>query len=131
MKNGLKKYKPGDHPEDYRYLFEGHSHLITEFEAKAWRNILIKTKSAGTDKKKMAQMMETKWFHREPEVLSLLGNGVAAFCQKTIARVLIENPNGLNTCPKCGSLCRTSKACLCPQCAHTWFEKRIKAEQRH
>ena len=113
-------FQPGDHPEDYRYLFNGYPDLLTEVELKAKRNLLMQEKLKGRGLSK-EEIMESKWLHREPEVLAVLENGSQEFYRRTMARVLSETPSGLNTCPKCGSLCRTSKACLCLYCSHTWY----------
>ena len=120
-----KKFKPGDHPEDYRYLFAGHSHLLSECEWKAWYNLMMRFK-VGRNGKLEERMQKARWFSKEPEVLALLEDGEEEFYRRTLARVLRETPEGLKTCPKCGSLCRTSKACLCPHCSHTWYETRTR-----
>ena len=129
MTLGTLPYKPGDHPNDHRYLFEGHPHVLTEAERGAWRNLLVARKIKNSGSGSMKRMLDRTMSINNPAAEDLLRNGEAAFYTATFARVLAEQTDQLNTCPKCGSLCRTVKACLCPHCSHTWFEKRQKAEQ--
>lgn len=115
---------PGDHPADYRYLFEGHSELLTDLERRAWRRIFMSREMAATDSPVQRGMMTRHWMEVEESVTRMLQQGEQRFFAATFERVLREEPQRLRTCPRCGSLCRTSKACLCPHCSHTWFEAR-------
>jgi hypothetical protein len=122
------RFKPGDHPDDHRFLFEGHSHLLTDAEALAWRNLLVSKKVKASDDPTTKRLVAARWMENRSDATELLREGEVAFYQKVFKRILASSPSGLNVCPRCGSLCRTSRACLCPHCAHSWYEKRKGAE---
>lgn len=69
-------------------------------------------------------MMERHWTTPDDSISQLLAEGEQPFFARTLQEIMRECPEPLNTCPRCGSLCRTSKACLCLHCSHTWFEVR-------
>jgi NADH pyrophosphatase NudC (nudix superfamily) len=121
------RFRPGDHPDDYRYLFEGHRELLTELESRAWTHIIMQRKIASTDSPTQRDMMQRRWLTVDDAVSTLLQHGEQSFFTTTLERVLREQPDSLRTCPRCGSLCRTSRACLCPHCSHTWFDQRTPA----
>ena len=121
-------FRPGDHASDFRYLFEGHGGLLTEHEARAWMSIIVRKKIASTDNPAQRDMMQRRWLASDDAITALLQHGEQSFFAATLERVLRERPEGLRTCPRCGSLCRTSQACLCPHCAHTWFEQRQNSQ---
>ncbi|RYD33245.1 MAG: hypothetical protein EOP86_13845 [Verrucomicrobiaceae bacterium] len=118
------KFQPGDHPDDYCYLFEGHSGLLTDSERYAWRRSMMLRKIDGVENPRMKSMMERHWLTPDDSISQLLAEGEQPFLARTLRRIIRECSESLNTCPRCGSLCRTSEACLCPHCSHTWFEVR-------
>ena len=118
------RFKPGDHPDDHRYLFEGHPHLLTEVERRAWTRIMMLRKVASTDSPSQQDVMTRRWLDADDAVTCLLQQGEGIFFAEALGRVLREQPDRLRTCPQCGSLCRTAQACLCPHCSHTWYEAR-------
>lgn len=68
----------------------------------------------------------------------LLADGLKLFFERVRNRILSEHADVvvLHRCEKCGCLCRTPEACLCPVCNHTWYERRkavaknVAAEKR-
>jgi hypothetical protein len=118
------RFRPGDHKNDNRYLFEGHYDVLTQLEKRAWRRLLMLEKIASTSNPTQRDLMTRKWLDTDEAVTRLLQLGEHRFFAATFERVLREQPDRLRTCPHCGSLCRTSAACLCPHCSHTWYEER-------
>ena len=85
---------PGDHPADYRYLFEGHSELLTDLENRAWRRILMSRKRDTTDSPVQRGMMTRHWMEVEEGVTRMLQQGEQRFFAATFERVLRErNPS--------------------------------------
>lgn len=117
------KHQPGDHPEDILFFFDGHPHLLTLIERRALRRLRGQQKVQSSSEP-MRRMLEERFLTSEPEVLSLLEQGEEAFFRTSLERVRRESGHELNCCPRCGSLCRTSEACVCPQCNHSWYERR-------
>ncbi|MFC4993560.1 hypothetical protein [Rubritalea tangerina] len=101
-----------------RYLFEGHKNLLTETEAAAWNNLLVERKIALCQYPAVKMLFKTRCLDNSPEVTAHLIDGSDAFYKRTLERLSGQT----NHCPSCGALCRTSKARLCPECSHTWFE---------
>ena len=122
-------HSPGDHPNDHHYLFEGHCHLLTELERRARRRLLMEQKVAATTNEGLKSMLARQWLKEDDDVSHLLAQGEKHFYADTMRRIMTETPEALNTCPRCGSLCRTHRACLCPHCSHTWFETRSNFHQ--
>jgi hypothetical protein len=98
---------PSEHGELAQYIFKNYESLFTKDEQKAWTTI-IEGRPCGGEKQ--------------------LSNGELAFYGKVTKRIMKAHSKDiiLNRCPKCGSLCRTPSARLCPnpKCNHTWYEKR-------
>ena len=107
-----------------RNIIYGHSHLLTELKAKAVHKVGVLSKIESTDSQTMKRMMTERWLNTEAEVDELLKDGHEKCFQKIVERIKAEEKINLNTCPKCGTVCRTAEACICPNCNHTWFEKR-------
>ncbi len=105
-------WPPAPHEVDdvAEYLFKNYRHLLTPHERDAYETILNGRPSS------------------RPEVNTLLAAGEAEFYLRVRDRVLESSRAEIrfNRCPKCGTLCRTPRACLCPKpgCHHTWFEQR-------
>jgi hypothetical protein len=104
-------------PAQHRYLFNGHHELLSPDEAKAWRNLQVERLIELCDYPAVKQLFHLRWVSKEPEVLELLKNGSANFYTSTLQRLDGETRN----CPKCASLCRTSRAKVCPECSHSWY----------
>lgn len=135
MSESQRVYRPGDHPKDCYYVFEGHRELLTAEEKRAWRHLqlLAKARAGGAGGKScLARRMRLNRDERvegvegveDEGVDFLLEGGDVAFFRRTLERIVRENPQGLNTCPRCGSLCRTRESCLCPHCSHRWHQTR-------
>jgi hypothetical protein len=87
-----------DAPALTDYVIGNYKHLMTGDEKRSWYSLLH-----PTDGLKLALHLE-----------------------RVRNRILADHANDivLNRCEKCGCLCRTPEACLCPVCNHTWYERR-------
>ena len=101
----------------HRYLFNGHHELLTPDEARAWRNLQVQRLIELCDYPAVKELFRIRWISEESAVIYLLKNGSEAFFQKTLQRLGGQTKN----CPKCDTLCRTSRARVCPQCSHSWY----------
>ena len=106
-------------PAQYLYLFNGHRELLTADEAMAWRNIQVERLIELCDYPAIKDLFRIRWITEKPAVIELLQNGSEQFFRNTLQRLDSE----IKHCPKCRALCRTSRASLCPECSHTWFQK--------
>lgn len=104
-------------PAHYRYLFNGHRELLTHDEAQAWRNIQVERMIELCDYPAVKELFRSRWISKNSAVIELLELGAEDFYKKTLSRLSGQTVN----CPKCGALCRTSRARLCPECSHSWF----------
>lgn len=105
-------------PAQYRYLFNGHRELLTDDEAQAWRNIQVERLIELCEYPTVKELFHLRWISNDQAVLDLLKEGAEEFYNSTLQRL-----NGQTVhCPNCESLCRTSRARLCPECSHSWFQ---------
>jgi hypothetical protein len=99
------------------YVFHNYEDLFSDAERIAWRTIA-----------------EGRPCGPEATISQMLREGEIAFYRATTARIMkdYEREVALNRCPKCGTLCRTPQACVCPNstCNHTWFEKRRQEQNK-
>jgi hypothetical protein len=117
---------PGDISDEAHFVFNGYQHLLTEAERLAWKNLQVGFKQHHAGNDATTRMLST-WLHHSPEVDALLAGGPEDFYRRVVHRLYVECRADLNLCPKCGALCRTPKACLCPACNHTWYHTRAEA----
>ena len=101
----------------YRHLFNGHQELLTPEEAKAWRNLQVERLIERCEYPAIKELFQTRWISTNPAVLELLKNGSENFYKNTLKRLVGKT----KLCPKCATLCRTSRASLCPACSHSWY----------
>lgn len=109
-----------------RYVVTHCSSWLTLSERMAYRHILGESKIEATKSDPMRQMLRKVFQTDDCGVRALLVDGEQAFFDRVVLRVIREAGDRIvwNLCPKCGSLARTPRACLCPICSHTWFETR-------
>lgn len=109
------------------YVFTYFGYLMTDNEKMAWRHYTSVFKMGdSTAEQKAARtrlLLKKGWMTDNPEVLQLLDNGIDAFKERTVRRLLSERSGEvfLNVCPKCGQLARTPYAKQC-RCGHSWRE---------
>ena len=60
----------------------------------------------------------------DPEVLSMMSDGVEVFLRRVRDRILREHQDSvvLNNCPKCGGLAKTPRAQQCQWCLYDWHQ---------
>lgn len=114
---------PGHISDEAHFVFNGFSHLLTEAERLAWRNLQVQFKRQHSDNDATRRGL-SNWLHHSREVEALLADGPERFYRRVVRRLYDERRADLNLCPKCGALCRTPEACLCPACNHTWYHMR-------
>ena len=110
------------------YILKYFSSHMTDKEAAAWRHWIYNEKivrSKSSPEHKVARikiLTEKKWLSNDPEVISLLEEGIDTFRINTAKRIFKDHPEGLdfNCCPKCGKLARTPFAKQCRYCQHDW-----------
>lgn len=108
------------------YVFHNYAGLMTLAEKMAYKSLMADRKAEHTLSETMKRHLRLRFGSTEPEVVSLLEKGAREFFVATRDRILRDHASQvfLNRCPKCQALTRTPKACLCPSCGHTWYEKR-------
>ena len=102
------------------YVFGNYGHLFTDAERGASFAILLEAKAKNASEQ-MVRFRQEKYGVTDPAALALLADGIDAFRQKVVERILRERSDEVvfNHCPKCGAFARTPTACLCPECNHT------------
>jgi len=117
---------PYAHDEICGYLFEHYRHLMTPAERLAFMMAFQKMEATFIKTVDLAQHVPQR--EMKIEALALLKKGNACFYDSVKERLLRECASQIifNRCPKCETLCRTPKACLCPNpaCNHVWYETR-------
>lgn len=110
------------------YLIEFFSHLMTERERRARQHVVATVKATGRpySPSHAAVRTDCQFLSHDPEVLSLLSEGVDAFIERTAQRILDEHPDTVtfNNCPRCGGLARTPRAKQCRFCKFDWHDTR-------
>lgn len=115
--------------ETIRYVFTHCSKLLTLDEQGAYTKFYTEKEINEGDTQGIKQLWVNFYIRvgklkpTYPEsTTSLLKDGIEAFEQNTVLRVLSENPNHplLNFCPECGKLARTPLAKQCRFCKHDW-----------
>jgi hypothetical protein len=103
--------------------------LLTLEEKMAHKHIVGGRKIESTETVPMRQMLRKVFQTDNAGVHVILAGGEEAFFDRIVLRVIREHGDKIvwNLCPKCGALTRTPRACLCPVCSHTWYEKRKTA----
>lgn len=114
---------PGGIGEEAHYVFNGFKHLLTEAGRQAWRNLQLQLKAQNAQNEAMGRMLLRK-VDASGDVRGMLADGPEAFYRRVVRRIREEHLTELNLCPKCGALCRTPLACLCPACNHSWYHTR-------
>lgn len=107
---------------EVQYIFSFYTHLLTDTERLAAHNILIQFK-VDNSSEQMKNLLNKRLNHSKG-VKEALADGRDHFYRKSYLRIVKEHDAELNRCPKCNSICRTPKACLCPKCNHSWYEQR-------
>jgi hypothetical protein len=122
---GIDAVLPHEVDELTRYVFHNYSALMTLAENQAYKALVLERK-AERSSEDMKRHLRLLFSSTEPDVVALLDRGAREFLVATRDRILRDHRSEvfLNRCPKCGALARTPKACLCPSCKHTWYEKR-------
>jgi hypothetical protein len=112
-----------------RYVMNHYASLLTLEEKMAYKHIVGAKKVDATESASMRQMLRKVFQTDDSGVRALLADGEEAFFDRVVLRVIREAGDRIvwNLCPKCGALARTPRACLCPVCSHTWYEKRKNA----
>jgi hypothetical protein len=112
-----------------RYILNHYSWLMALEEKVAYKHIVGKRKIDSTESAPMRQMLRKVFQADDVGVHTILAEGEDGFFDRIVLRLIREHADKIvwNLCPKCGSLARTPRACLCPVCSHTWYEKRDKA----
>lgn len=112
-----------------RYVLNHYSWLMTLEEKMAHKHIVGGRKIEAAESAPMRQMLRKVFQTDDVGVRDILAEGEDAFFDRIVLRVIREHGDKIvwNLCPKCGALTRTPRACLCPVCSHTWYEKRQKA----
>jgi ssDNA-binding Zn-finger/Zn-ribbon topoisomerase 1 len=116
---------PHEMDELTHYIFHNYSALMTLAEKAAYKALMLERKGEHSSED-MKRFLRARFGSRDSALMALLDKGAAEFLKTTRDRVLRDNKDDvfLNRCPKCRRLARTPKACLCPSCNHTWYEKR-------
>lgn len=117
---------PHEIDELAHYLFHNYCSLMTTAETLAYKTLMAERKAEHASSEGMKQHLRRRFGSSEPEVIALLDCGAREFLIVTRDRILRDHSKDvfLNRCPKCHALARTPKACLCPSCGHTWYERR-------
>ena len=113
--------------EKVDYIFKYFGKLMTDHEARAWRHYSAEFKLTHGGKKdanesKRRLYLKIEWITEDTEIIKLLDNGIDAFRENVVNRILIQSPNKVyfNLCPKCNRLARTPLAKQCRHCGHDW-----------
>jgi hypothetical protein len=112
-----------------RYVLNHYSWLLTLEEKMAYKHLVGGRKIEATESLPMRQMLRKVFQTDDAGVHVILAGGEDTFFDRIVLRVIREHGDKIvwNLCPKCGALTRTPRACLCPICSHTWYEKRKTA----
>jgi hypothetical protein len=115
------------------YIFRHYLRLLTAQEYRTYLIVLSQAKLEHDPESRVAAFALKRNLAASPDRQPLLQDGTTAFYHKVRDRILHEHADAvfLNHCPKCNTLCRTPRACLCPNpgCQNTWFEKRESRER--
>lgn len=115
--------------EKARYVLRYYGHLMTTPERLAQRHLIGTAKATHGRTDTLAQREAENSSHparellsKDPNVLQLVSDGLAAFEVRTAQRVLDEHSSEVvfNCCPRCGALANTPKARQCRTCRHDW-----------
>jgi len=116
------------------YIFMYFSNLMTSLESKAWRHhtcsVQLEDRNNPDDEAKTEReniYFKKGWMSKDPEVLTLLENGVEAFKINVAKRICKEHKETVkyNYCKNCSELARTPKARQCRFCGYTWFDESL------
>ena len=123
---GIGTVLPHETDELTHYVFHNYSWLMTVAEKGAYKALMVERKAEHSSSDNMKRHLRLRFESSEPAVVALLDKGAREFLIPKRDRLLRDHSGDifLNRCPKCGALARTPKACLCPSCGHTWYEKR-------
>ena len=122
----LSTILPSEVDELTHYVFRNYYMLMTVAEGLAYKTLMVERKAERASSEDLRHFLRHRFGSSEPEVVALLEGGARAFLIATRDRILRNHAKEvfLNRCPKCQALARTPKACLCPSCSHSWYEKR-------
>lgn len=109
------------------YIFHNYYGFLTTSETAALKIVIAEHKARQASTDAMRRMLRSQFGSSDRNVSALLERGPIDFLIVTRDRILNEHAGEIfiNRCSKCGALARTPKACLCPACNHTWYEKRM------
>jgi hypothetical protein len=109
------------------YVFSNYRRLMTHMEARASHHLMMTAMERAHGPNPQGTALNLRLNQTLlPEAAHLLADGSTLFRERLRDRILSDHADKivLNRCEKCGCLCRTPKACLCPECNHTWYERR-------
>jgi hypothetical protein len=111
-----------------RYVLNHYSWLLTLEEKMAYKHLVGERKINATESPAMRQMMRKVFQTDDVGVQAIVAGGEDSFFDRIVVRIMSEHGDRIvwNLCPKCCALTRTPRACLCPVCSHTWYERRQK-----
>ena len=110
-----------------KYLLEQCRDWMLEEEKVVLRRLSL-TEYGDTTTRKSAlaeYKMELLYKFQDDHVNKMVSLGKTQAEENIARRILKDNPDILNTCPKCGKLARTPKARQCRFCGNKWFENDI------
>jgi hypothetical protein len=113
-----------------RYIFHNYFDLLTVMETLAWKTYIVETKAGHSRSGDYRAILRRQFGTSDPTATALLDKGPEHFFTSVRDRVLREHANTvvLNKCPRCGALCRSPEAKLCPQCNYCWRAPSVRHE---
>ena len=96
---------------------------MTPVEREALRHFRFKEKARVTGRK-MREVLNLKAYDMSKAAWELVDLGEDAFLENLRDRVISDNPEVLNRCPKCQRVPVTPRAKQCPWCFHDWHDVR-------
>lgn len=114
-------------PELKKYLLEQCRDWMFDDEKVVLRRLnLTEHGEITTEKSTLAQhKMELLYRFKDDNINEMVSLGKTRAEENIANRILKDNPNILNNCPRCRKLARTPKARQCRHCGHKWFENDI------
>lgn len=103
------------------YILRYYSRFMTADERKANSHhlFMLQTEKSDALRKRASEM---GWTTSNPEILSLLDNGIQEFRRTTAERIYRAHKNEIffNNCLNCRKLARTPQAKQCRFCGYDW-----------
>jgi hypothetical protein len=109
-----------------KYVWNNYQHLMTEFECRVGRAILVRAKATGSSPQFAQLSIEKLGLVDDPAVNSALIDGAEAFRRRVRARLLAEHSQDMlvKRCPKCNRVVRSPRARQCFWCGWDWHSTR-------